>query len=93
PSPSCRLRYLLKPYRFFLFPHLLNKGKMQIVIGLYDRFKDIDKVSEVSNINRSVVERCIKEMTAGMNNGNINDFIGKKGRGANGNDYCRMVGV
>ncbi|CAG8622430.1 23102_t:CDS:1 [Cetraspora pellucida] len=93
PSPSCRLRYLLKPYRFFLFPHLLNKGKMQIVIGLYERFKNIDKVSEASNISRSVVERCIKEMTAGMNNGNINDFVGKKGRGTNGNDYCRMVGA
>ncbi|CAG8484578.1 hypothetical protein C2G38_2166252 [Gigaspora rosea] len=93
PSPSCRLRYLLKPYRFFLFPHLLNKGKMQIVIGLYDQFKDIGKVSEVSNISRSTVERCIQEMTSSMNNGNINDFIGKKGRGANGSDYCRMVGV
>ncbi|CAJ0753131.1 6089_t:CDS:2, partial [Entrophospora sp. SA101] len=43
PSPNLRLNFLLKPYRFFIKPHLIKKGKAQLIIGLYDRYQDINK--------------------------------------------------
>ncbi|RIA88213.1 hypothetical protein C1645_253918 [Glomus cerebriforme] len=93
PSTSLRLQYLLKPYRFFTSPHLLKKGKAQLIIGLYDHFKEIHKVAEVADISRSLVERYIQERTNGIKNGDLNEFIGKKGKGINGIEYCKMAGA
>jgi hypothetical protein len=93
PSTNLRLQYLLKPYRFFTSPHLLKKGKAQLIIGLYDHFREINKVAEVSDISRSLVERYIQEMTNGTKDGDLNEFIGKKGKGINAVEYCRMAGT
>ncbi|CAG8591508.1 11392_t:CDS:1 [Funneliformis caledonium] len=93
PSTNLRLQYLLKPYRYFTLPHLLKKGKAQLVIGMYDHFKEINKVADVANISRFQVEKYIHEMTNGLKEGNLEEFIGKKGKGLNGIEYCRMAGT
>jgi len=92
PSTSLRLQYLLKPYRFFTSPHHLKKGKAQLIIGLYDHFKEINKVAKVADISRSQVESYIQEMTNGIKNGDLNEFIGKKGH-IKEIEYCQMAGA
>nr|CAG8515155.1 10673_t:CDS:2 [Entrophospora candida] len=91
PSPNLRLNFLLKPYRFFIKPHLIKKGKAQLIIGLYDRYQDINKVTEISGTSRSIVENYIKEFK--LDSDNIDEFLGKKGKGSNGMEYCKMAGV
>ncbi|CAJ0829038.1 8558_t:CDS:1 [Entrophospora sp. SA101] len=91
PSPNLRLNFLLKPYRFFIKPHLIKKGKAQLIIGLYDRYQDINKVAEISGTSRSIVENYLKEFK--LDSDNIDEFLGKKGKGSNGMEYCKMAGV
>jgi hypothetical protein len=93
PSTNHRLQYLLKPYRFFTSPQLLDKGKAQLIIGLYDHFKKIGEVAKVAGISRSRVENYVQEMTNGIKNGDLNEFIGKKGKGIKGIEYCQMAGA
>ncbi|KAG9290282.1 hypothetical protein G9A89_022258 [Geosiphon pyriformis] len=93
PSVESRLTFLLKPYRYFTCPHILKKGKVQIGIGLYDHFKDIQKVAQISGIKESLISKYVSEIDNGFKFGKIDEFVGQKGKGVNLLDYCRMVGA
>ncbi|CAG8664202.1 3259_t:CDS:1 [Ambispora leptoticha] len=95
PSKTSRLKFVLKPYRYFTLPHLLKKGKIQTIIGLYDHFKDTQKVAKTIGgvMAESLIRKYLTEIDIGYNTGAIDKFMGKKGKGVNSNEYCRMVGV
>ncbi|CAG8496623.1 9579_t:CDS:1 [Ambispora gerdemannii] len=95
PSEISRITFVLKPYRYFALPHLLKKGKIQTIVGLYDRFKDTQKVAKTIGgvMAESVVRKYITEIDTGYNTGKIDQFMGKKGKGGNASEYCHMVGI
>ncbi|CAG8694694.1 6825_t:CDS:1, partial [Acaulospora morrowiae] len=95
PSPEVRLRYILKPYRFMIFPHLLKKGKAQLIVGLHDEFNDVSKVAEILRTNQATVVNHVREVSMGMGDdgGDVKSFLGIKNKGSSGLEYCRMVGV
>jgi hypothetical protein len=104
-----RLKFLLKPYRFCIYPKDLKKAKNQVIISLYhQKLKQnltkeeiIDEICNKIGAKVKKVEEYIKLYEQGMKNSvsSVDGVLAVDnakpyfGRDLSGTDFCKLHGV
>ena len=50
----------MKNYRFMIYPHLIKKSLIGIIINIYKKGKDLKDISAITKINQNTIEKYIK---------------------------------
>ncbi|RUS12703.1 hypothetical protein BC937DRAFT_87226 [Endogone sp. FLAS-F59071] len=80
PTPSLRLQYVHKPYRYMQHPHLLKKGRQLLALGMLESGEEPRRVVTVTGASPGAVETWKKELQEGRRKGKelLKECIGKK---------------
>jgi hypothetical protein len=82
--------YFLKPYRYFVHPRLLKKGRAPLIAGLISQVRDCQEIAEIVGMSISSVSTYYSEYTKGKQSCKIAEFLGKR---LNIVMFCRMAGL
>lgn len=82
-------KFLMKNYRFLIFPNLIKKYSNLIALNLYNINKSILETSRLLNTNKINVEKYIELKKIGESK-NLNDFINLKNYSSK--DLCELYG-
>ncbi|PFH45165.1 hypothetical protein AMATHDRAFT_162354 [Amanita thiersii Skay4041] len=92
-----RLIYLSRPYRYFVHPKLLDKGRAQTFLGVLRTYQeekgtpysDMGKKSKfrmevmrVMNMKENTMDKYFIDFLDGVEKGDIKSFVGSAGKGA-----------
>jgi len=79
--------YLIRNYRYLIYPNLIKKGKVQLVVGLYRNQMKPDLIQEITKSKSMVIEKYISDYEKGKKL-KLNQLNIKKVE-----DLCRLFGL
>jgi hypothetical protein len=101
-----RVRYVSKPYRYFILPQLLTeKGRGQNFLGIYNHCVDVlqiskrssllSKITSLMGLKAQTVENYLKTYQEALETGQLEGFIGLHGKGASSSPgtFLQLMGA
>lgn len=102
-----RVRFLLKPYRYCLYPKQVKKAKNQLIVCMYhhlikeptaNKEQVIDQIYETCGTQKNIITKYIKAYEQGLQHVKDGVLDLKKvesyfGKDLSGNDMCRLHGI
>lgn len=88
-----RVRFVSKPYRYFVLPHLLTaNGRGQTFLGVHNHCVDVlqiskksllaGKIASLTGVQQKTVDKYLETYRDGLATGDVERFIGLRGKGA-----------
>ena len=88
-----RVRYVSKPYRYFVLPHLLTaNGRGQTFLGVHDHCVNalqiskkpllVGKIASLTGMQSQTVDKYLNTYRDALASGELERFIGSRGKGA-----------
>jgi hypothetical protein len=100
-----RVRYVSKPYRYFILPHLLTaNGRGQTFFGVHNHCVNVlqiskkpqllGKIASVTGMQPQTVEKYLNTYREALASGELERFIGSRGKGASSSPhtFLQLVG-
>lgn len=101
-----RVRYVSKPYRYFVLPHLLTaNGRGQTFLGVHDHCVKVlqipkktlllDKISSLTGVQPKTVIKYLNTYQDALASGELERFIGSRGKGASSSPgtFLQLMGA
>ncbi|KAH9977619.1 hypothetical protein BGW80DRAFT_1472694 [Lactifluus volemus] len=101
-----RVRYVSKPYRYFILPHLLTaNGRGQTFLGVHDHCIKVleiskkslltGKIASLTSLQAQTVEKYLNAYREGLESGELERFIGSRGKGvsATPTSFLQLIGA
>jgi hypothetical protein len=101
-----RVRYVSKPYRYFILPHLLTaKGRGQTFLGVHDHCVKVleiskkslltGKIASLTSLQAQTIEKYLDAYREGLEVGDVERFIGLRGKGvsASPTSFLQLLGA
>ncbi len=82
-------RFVGRPYRFLTEPRAITKGKLHLVLALYQQGETSDAIAKLTGCPRKAVERYTTEFEVGKGVASFDAYIGKELSTA---ELCRLLG-
>jgi len=90
---NLRVRFVSKPYRYFVLPHLLTaNGRGQTFLGVHNHCVDVlqiskksllaGKIASLTGVQQKTVDKYLETYRDGLATGDVERFIGLRGKGA-----------
>ncbi|KAI0059517.1 hypothetical protein BV25DRAFT_1829053 [Artomyces pyxidatus] len=107
-SSDPRILYVSRPYRYFLYPHLLTaNGRGQTLLGVYQWYRAqtsgseetqavaIDELAKLTGIQKLTITKYLGDYRDACAVGDVKAFVGPKGKGASASpsQFLRMMGA
>lgn len=70
-------RYFASPYRFFVQPTKIKKGRLHFILSLYNSGLSPDRIKKLSGSPKKHIQRHIDSYHKGFNSGQFDDFFEK----------------
>jgi hypothetical protein len=88
-----RVRFVSKPYRYFVLPHLLTaNGRGQTFLGVHNHCVNVlqiskksllaGKIASLTGVQQKTVDKYLETYQDGLATGDVERFIGLRGKGA-----------
>ncbi|KAH9983031.1 hypothetical protein BJV74DRAFT_852457 [Russula compacta] len=101
-----RVRYVSKPYRYFVLPHLLTaNGRGQTFLGVHDHCVKVlqipkktllvSKISSLTGVQPQTVNKYLNTYQDALASGELDRFIGSRGKGASSSPgtFLQLMGA
>jgi hypothetical protein len=101
-----RVRYVSKPYRYFILPHLLTaNGRGQTFLGVHEhcvnvlqiskRSSLVGKISSLTGLQARTAEKYFNTYREALESGELERFIGASGKGASSSagTFLQLMGA
>ena len=101
-----RVRYVSKPYRYFVLPHLLTaNGRGQTFLGVHDHCVNalqiskksllVGKISSLTGVRSQTVDKYLNTYREALEAGELERFIGARGKGASSSPgtFLQLMGA
>ena len=101
-----RVRYVSKPYRYFVLPHLLTaNGRGQTFLGVHDHCVNVlqiskksllvGKISSLTGVRSQTVDKYLNLYREALESGELEQFIGARGKGASASPgtFLQLMGA
>ena len=101
-----RVRYVSKPYRYFILPRLLTvNGRGQTFLGVHDHCVKVLEISKKSllagtiasltSLQAQTIEKYLNAYQEGLASGELEHFIGSRGKGvsASPTSFLQLLGA
>lgn len=101
-----RVRYVSKPYRYFILPHLLTaNGRGQTFLGVHDHCVNVlqiskksllvGKISSLTGVQSKTVDKYLTTYREALESGELERFIGARGKGASSSPgtFLQLMGA
>ncbi|KAH9965770.1 hypothetical protein BC827DRAFT_1153252 [Russula dissimulans] len=93
-----RVRYVSKPYRYFILPHLLTaNGRGQTFLGVHDHCVNVlqitkialleSKIASLTGVQPQTVHKYLNTYQEALASGELERFIGSRGKGASSSPH------
>jgi hypothetical protein len=105
-SSDQRVRYVSKPYRYFILPHLLTaNGRGQTFLGVRNHCVDVlqiskrsslaGKISSLTGLRAQTVDKYLSTYQEALETGELERFIGLRGKGASSSagTFLQLMGA
>ncbi|KAF8505925.1 hypothetical protein F5888DRAFT_1798877 [Russula emetica] len=101
-----RVRYVSKPYRYFILPHLLTaNGRGQTFLGVHDHCVNVlqiskksllvGKISSLTGLQSQTADKYLNTYREALESGELERFIGARGKGASSSPgtFLQLMGA
>jgi len=101
-----RVRYVSKPYRYFILPHLLTaNGRGQTFLGVHDHCVNVLQISKKSlllgkifsltGLRSQTADKYLNTYQEALESGELEQFIGARGKGASSSPgtFLQLMGA
>jgi len=101
-----RVRYVSKPYRYFVLPHLLTaNGRGQTFLGVHNHCVDVlqiskrsslaGKIASLAGLKLQTVDKYLNTYQEALASGELERFIGSRGKGASSSPgtFLQLMGA
>lgn len=101
-----RVRYVSKPYRYFILPHLLTaNGRGQTFLGVHDHCVNVlqiskksllvGKISSLTGLQSQTADKYLNTYREALESGELQRFIGARGKGASSSPgtFLQLMGA
>jgi hypothetical protein len=101
-----RVRYVSKPYRYFILPHLLTaNGRGQTFLGVHDHCVNVlqiskksllvGKISSLTGLQSQTADKYLNTYREALESGELERFIGARGKGASSSSgtFLQLMGA
>ncbi|KAF8484604.1 hypothetical protein DFH94DRAFT_689006 [Russula ochroleuca] len=101
-----RVRYVSKPYRYFILPHLLTaNGRGQTFLGVHDHCVNalqiskkpslVGKITSLTGMQSQTVDKYLNTYREALASGELERFIGSRGKGASASPgtFLQLMGA
>jgi hypothetical protein len=101
-----RVRYVSKPYRYFVLPHLLTaNGRGQTFLGVHNHCVDVlqiskrsslaGKIASLAGLKPQTVDKYLNTYQEALASGELERFIGSRGKGASSSPgtFLQLMGA
>ncbi len=101
-----RVRYVSKPYRYFILPHLLTaNGRGQTFLGVHDHCVNelqvskrsllVGKIASLTGMQSQTVDKYLTTYRDALESGELERFIGARGKGASSSPgtFLQLMGA
>ncbi|KAI0254869.1 hypothetical protein BJV78DRAFT_1120552 [Lactifluus subvellereus] len=105
-SSDKRVRYVSKPYRYFILPRLLTvNGRGQTFLGVHDHCVKVleiskksllvGKIASLTSLQAQTIEKYLNAYREGLETGELEHFIGFRGKGvsASPTSFLQLLGA
>jgi hypothetical protein len=105
-SSDQRVRYVSKPYRYFILPHLLTaNGRGQTFLGVRNHCVDVlqiskrsslaGKIASLTGLRAQTVDKYLSTYQEALETGELERFIGLRGKGASSSagTFLQLMGA
>jgi hypothetical protein len=105
-SSDRRVRYVSKPYRYFVLPHLLTaNGRGQTFLGVRNHCVDVlqiskrsllaGKIASLTGLKAQTVDKYLSTYQEALEAGELERFIGLRGKGASSSagTFLQLMGA
>jgi hypothetical protein len=101
-----RVRYVSKPYRYFILPHLLTaNGRGQTFLGVHNHCVNVlqiskkssllGKISSLTGLQSQTADKYLNTYREALESGELERFIGARGKGASSSPgtFLQLMGA
>ena len=101
-----RVRYVSKPYRYFILPHLLTaNGRGQTFLGVHNHCVNVlqiskksllvGKISSLTGVQSQTADKYLNTYREALESGELERFIGVRGKGASSSPgtFLQLMGA
>ncbi len=101
-----RVRYVSKPYRYFVLPHLLTaNGRGQTFLGVHNHCVNVlqiskrsslaGKIASLTGLKPQTVDKYLNTYQEALASGELERFIGSRGKGASSSPgtFLQLMGA
>lgn len=101
-----RVRYVSKPYRYFILPHLLTaNGRGQTFLGVHNHCVNglqiskksllLGKISSLTGLQSQTADKYLNTYREALESGELERFIGARGKGASSSPgtFLQLMGA
>jgi hypothetical protein len=101
-----RVRYVSKPYRYFILPHLLTaNGRGQTFLGVHNHCINVlqiskksllvGKISSLTSLQSQTADKYLNTYREALESGGLDRFIGARGKGASSSPgtFLQLMGA
>jgi len=105
-SSDRRVRYVSKPYRYFVLPHLLTaNGRGQTFLGVHNHCVNVlqmskrsllaGKIASLTGLKAQTVDKYLSAYQEALETGELERFIGLRGKGASSSagTFLQLMGA
>lgn len=82
--------YILQPYRYFVEPRKVTKGKPYIILSMHAQGLSIEDIKQNTGSSNSTIERYISDFEAGKQEKDFSLYFGKN---LNTKELCKLHGT